>query len=53
MNVSFSINIRSLNAKFDNLIDILEMIWNRFNVILLSETWLLEVKDINGYQLIH
>jgi len=51
----FSINIRSTNANFDNLIGILETIQNRFSVILLSETWLLEEKDIclNGYQKIH
>lgn len=48
----FSINIRSINANFDNLVGVLETIQKKFSIIILSETWLLEEKDIglNGYQ---
>ena len=46
------LNIRSLNRHYDNLINCLARIKNRFSVIGISETWLAHADhavDIDGY----
>ena len=50
------LNIRNLNRNYDNLINCLASIKNKFSVIGISETWLAHADhavDIDGYNFVH